>query len=111
MTAEIRSEFMVNAFLDRGDAKEGWTVRDIVNLDTRLVIRLLNLIFHLEKPKRVTANWASTSLGAMAGKIQVDWAIMMKEMVHRKIQDLRKVKKPCIPCRASWVTYTLVKGS
>ena len=69
MIAKNLPEFLVNAFTHQGDAKKGWTVKDVTDPGARLVIKFLNPNFHPEKPKLVTAKWASIFLGLMAGNI------------------------------------------
>ena len=99
-TVESRDEFLHGVLSKKPDAKEGWTLDDVNGEDYRMVIGFMNPIFHPDKPKRVTAKWASTFVGSMRGELHVDWAVLMKAGIDREVLKLRKVKRPdtcCLP--------------
>ena len=72
-------EYLKGEFLRTADPKDGYVIDCLKDPDARLVMAFLNPIFHPQKPRTVVAKLASLFLGAMRGKIQVDWATFMEE--------------------------------
>jgi hypothetical protein len=96
-TAERVDEYLKGEFLRTADPKDGYNLNNLTDPDARLVMVFLNPIFHPEKLKRVVAKLASLFLGAMRGKIRVDWASLMEEQVDRMVKNLKKVRKTATP--------------
>jgi hypothetical protein len=90
-------EYLKGKFLRTADPKDGYVIDSLKDPDARLVMAFLNPIFHPQKPKRVVAKMASLFLGAMRGKIKVDWASLMEEQVDRMVRNLAKGLKMTIP--------------
>lgn len=99
-TLERNDELLVGEFSRSADPKDGFNTSALTDPHARLVIDFLNPIFHPEKPKRVVAKWACTFLGAMRGKIRVDWGTLMWDLADRLVKNLRKAKKSGTPLPA-----------
>ncbi|KAL8930887.1 MAG: hypothetical protein Q9211_007204, partial [Gyalolechia sp. 1 TL-2023] len=106
--AERSDELMEGEFMRGADPKDGYTITDLKDAEARLVLGFLNPIFYPEKPRRIVTKWACTFLEAMRGKITVDWATLMNELVCRLIRNLPKAKKAGTPLPL-YITHLYVK--
>ena len=94
---ERREELMEEEFVRPSDPKDGYTVEDLRDPHAQIVIGFVNPIFHPDKPKTLVNKWAGIFLGAMRGKLKVDWAMLMSDMVDHLVKDLPKMKKAGSP--------------
>jgi hypothetical protein len=96
-TAEKKGAFFVGEFLHEADPKDRYAITDLKHRIARLVFSFLNPFFHPEIPKRIVGKLATVFLGAMRGKHQVDWAVLMKEEVERMRKNLQRGRKTPTP--------------
>ena len=107
--AERVEEFLEGEFKYAADPKDGYSVRDLRDPDARLIIGFLNPIFHPDKPKRVVSLWASTFLGAMRGKITIDWASLMTDLVRTLVKTARNPKSKAGTPLAPYLAHLYAK--
>ena len=96
-TAEHIDEYLKGEFLRTADSKDGYVINSLKDPNAKLVMAFLNPIFYPQKSKRVVAKMANLFLGAMRGKIRVDWASFMEEQVDRMVRNLAKGMKMATP--------------
>jgi hypothetical protein len=87
-----REDFTSREFSGKANPKEGFAIADCKDPEARAVLAFLILIFCPEKPTRITSTWASTILGAFRRKREVDWALLMHELVVKLVKALPKAR-------------------
>jgi hypothetical protein len=87
-----KEDFTSGEFSGKADPKEGFAITDCKDPKARAVLAYLIPIFYPEKPMRITSTWASTILGAFRRKREVDWALLMHELVVKLVKALPKAK-------------------
>lgn len=86
------NEFLEGEFRNLADPKDGYSVRDVNDLEARMVIGFLNLIFHPEKPKKVVSLWTSTFIGSFRDMIVVDWTHLLANLVKQFVKTAQNTK-------------------
>jgi hypothetical protein len=67
-------------------------VADCKDRRARAVLAFLIPVFYPEKPTRVTITWANTIFGSFQGKREVDWSLLMSQLISKLLKSLPKVK-------------------
>jgi hypothetical protein len=91
-TTGRKEDYTPGEFVGKADPKEGFAITDCKDPEARAVLGFLIPIFYPEKPTRVTITWASTILGALRQKREVDWVMLMQELVRKMVKALPKAK-------------------
>ena len=87
-----KDDYAKDQFSGRIDAKEGYSIADCKDARARAVLAFLIPVFYPEKPTRVTVTWANTLLGSFQGKREVDWGLLMHDLVVKLLKTLPKAK-------------------
>ena len=74
------------------DAKEGFSVDDCKDKRARAVIAFLHPIFYPEKPHRHTITWANPIIGSFQGKREVDWGLLLNDVISKLLMAMPKAK-------------------
>ena len=102
-------EFLEGEFRHAADPKDGYSVKDLKDPEARMVVGFLNPIFHPEKPKRLISMWASTILGSFRGKLKIDWAHLMVDLIDRLVKNARNSKSKAGTPLAPYLAHLYAK--
>ena len=87
-----KDDFARELFDGRVDAKEGFSVEDCRDKRVRAVLAFLLPIFYPEKPHPLTITWANTIVGSFQRKREVDWGLLLNDVISKLLKALPKAK-------------------
>ena len=90
--ATCLEKFVEGKFFNLVSSKNGYAVSDCKNVKTRQVLEFVVPILYPEKPTRVTVTIGNTIFGALSGKREVDWALVIQNIVKRLLARVGKSK-------------------
>ena len=93
-------DYMEGEFRTAANPKEGYQVMDMIKQESRDMVGFLNPILHPTKLRRVVAKVVSTILGSLQGRIEVDWAFIIVDIVGDLVVAFWKGKKTGSPLLA-----------
>ena len=71
---------------------DGYAVEECTDPRARIVLAFLVPIVHPEKPHRMTVRMANTLLGAYTKKRDVDWGVVIRDLVQRLVAGIGKTR-------------------
>ncbi len=89
--------FATGKFSSTNDPKDGYLISDCKDPRERRVLMFLVPILYSEKPTRVTITLANTIFGALSEKRQVNWGIIVQQVVE-KLAQVAAQGKPTTIC-------------
>ena len=72
--------------------KDRYSLPECTDLRARRVLKFLVPILYPEKPARVTVTMENTIFGAYTGEQEVDWALVIRDVVKRFLTGVGKSK-------------------
>src|SRR5450759_2676381 len=88
-----RTNTWINGKFDSSiNPKDGYAVSDCVDPREQRVLEFVVPILYPEKPSRVTKEIGNTIFGALAGEYQVNWGLLIQEVVGHLVSNLEKKK-------------------
>ena len=87
-----KDDFARELFDGRVDAKKRFSVEDCRDKRVRAVLAFLLPIFYPEKPHRLTITWANTIVGSFQGKREVQWGLLLNDVISKLLKALPKAK-------------------
>ena len=73
-------------------SKDGYSLPECTDPRARWVLEFLVPILYPEKPARVTVTVGNTIFGAYTGEREVDWALVIRDVVKRLLTGVGKSK-------------------
>ena len=87
-----REKYVEGKFGNPPHPKDEYPLLECKDLRARRMLEFVIPIFYLEKPKQVTVTVGNIVFGAYTGESDVDWALVMRNMVKRLLTKIGKSK-------------------
>ena len=99
-------------FANPSHPKDGYSLLECTNLRARWVLEFLVPILYPEKPTRVTVTMGNTIFGAYTREWEVDWALVIQDVVRRLLNGVGKSKPtPICPYLLNvYIAYDVVQA-
>jgi len=74
------------------DSHDGYKVENCTEIRIKAVLEFLAPIINPEKPLRLQVRLANTIVGAFRGVIEVDWGVLIRDLVQRLAKNVGKTR-------------------